>query len=159
MFFPRRELSVREEGLIIVVPLLSLMLAAVVAFLLIDPLREFSEEHTSVWAALPETIAVAVFVAGAESALLILLPLKYNDGEKVWTWNRLIWVGLALPALFMFFHALVNEEELGDLINESETLTLMIIALVVLAVAVATWLFFRRREARSAGSEDASEHA
>ena len=143
-------MSAREKGMIIVVPLAGLLTVSAVAFFLIDPLRQFSQDNPGVWATLPETIAVALFVGGAESALLILLPIKYNDGENVWGWNKMVWLLLAVPAMFMFFHAIVNDEEIGALVGDEGTLTLMIIALLVLAIALATWLYFRLRERRLA---------
>jgi hypothetical protein len=144
--FPRTAMSRREEGMIILVPLLGLMLVSAVAFLLIDPLRQFSEDNPGVWATLPETIAVALFVGGAESVILTLLPITFNDGQKIWVWNKLLWFVLALPATFVFFHVIVNDEDYGQLVDDTSAVTLTIICLVVLVISVVTWLFFRLRE-------------
>lgn len=146
MVFPHRQLSKREEGLIVAVPLLTLLLVSAIAFLLIDPLREFSAGHPSVWATLPETIAVALFVGGAESALIILLPFKFNDGENIWSWSKRVWLLLAFPAMFMFIHVILNEEDLGELVGDDGQTTLIVVSLVIFAVAFATWLYFRARQ-------------
>ena len=143
--FPRGAMTKRERGMIVLVPLLGLMITSTVAFFLIDPLREFSRDNPGVWAQLPETIAVSIFVGGAGSALLILLPVTFNDGEKIWQWNRLVWFVLALPAAFAFFHIVVNDEEFGELAGETGTLALVAICLVVLAISLATWTFFKLR--------------
>jgi hypothetical protein len=140
--FPRTALSKREEGLLIIVPLTMLMLVSLAAFLLIDPLREFSESNPGVWATLPETIAVALFVGGAESALLILIPFRFNDGEKVWAWNKALWFAFAIPATFAFFHVLVNDEDLGGLTGNARTLKLLAVCIAVLGIAVMTWAYF-----------------
>ena len=145
MIFPRGAMSKHEKGMIIAAPLLGLMLVATIAFLLIDPLSRFSEANTGILAALPETIAVAIFVGGAESALLILLPVTFNDGEKIWAWSKLLWFLLAVPAAFWFFHIIVNDEELGGLSGDSSAVRLLLLCLVVLIIALATWLFFKLR--------------
>lgn len=143
--FPRGAMSKREKGMIIFVPLLGLMVVSLIAFLLIDPLRQFTEDNPGVWALLPETIAVSIFVGGAGSALLILLPVTFNDGEKIWDWNKFVWFALALPAAFAFFHIVVNDEDFGQLVGNTGAFTLIVICLVVLAISLATWLFFRLR--------------
>jgi hypothetical protein len=143
--FPRGEMTRRQHGMIVLVPLVGLMIVSAVAFLLIDPLREFSRSNPGVWAQLPETVAVSIFVGGAGSALLILLPVTFNDGEKIWRWNRLIWFVLALPAAFAFFHILVNDEEFGELMGQTGTITLIAICIGVLVVSMATWTFFKLR--------------
>jgi hypothetical protein len=142
---PRHPLSKRDEGLIVLVPLAGLLLASVTAFLLIDPLRDFEEANPGAWGALPVTIAVAVFVGGAEGALLSLLPLTFNDGQKIWQWSRLAWFALALPATFAFIHVVVNEEDYESLTKGRDIVTLLIVSCAVLTVAVGVWLFFRLR--------------
>jgi hypothetical protein len=93
---------------------------------------------------LPETIAVAVFVGGAQSLLLSLIPLTFNDGQRVWTWNRIAWFALALPASFLFFHVIVHREGSFDtLTNGAGSLAPLIAALIFLAIAGGMWLFFQ----------------
>jgi hypothetical protein len=143
--FPMGETSRRQRGLTIAAPLIALMCVSAIAFLLIDPMHEFSEDHPSVWGTLPETIAVAVFVAGAQSALLILIPITFNDGEQIWDWNRLVWFLLAVPAAFAFIHVVVNDDEFGELQDDTDALTLIAVCAVVLCLSMATWLFFKLR--------------
>jgi len=119
-------------------------------------LRSLAEGSTSVWSTLPETIAVTVFVGGAQSVLLSMIPLTFNDGEKVWTWNRRAWLALALPSTFLFFHVIVNRTgEFSSLAKQPGAIAPLIVALVFLAIAVALWLFFhfRSRSAQRAGLE------
>ncbi len=146
--FPRGEMSKRANGLIIAVPLIALMLVSLAAFLLIDPMHHLSTTHSSVLATLPETVAVALFVGGAESALLILIPVTFNDGEKIWEWSKLIWFALALPAAFAFIHVIVNDEDYGELVSDTNTVALVGICLAVLVISMVTWLYFKMRESR-----------
>jgi hypothetical protein len=141
--FPRAEITRDAQGKIIALPLALLLLVSLLAFTLIDPLHEFSLDNPGVWGALPETIAVAVFVGGAQSALLILIPVTFNDGEKVWAWSKLAWFALAVPAAFAFFHVILNDDDFGELTNNTGGVTLIVICLVVLVISAATWLYFR----------------
>jgi hypothetical protein len=126
------------------------MIAAFVAFLLIDPAHDFTTNHESVFAALPETIAVSIFVGGAGSALLILIPVTFNDGEKIWKWSKLLWFALALPATFAFIHVLVNDEDYGAIADDTSTMTLLVLCAIVLIITAITWLFFRMRNTERA---------
>jgi hypothetical protein len=139
------EPSRRQRGLTVAAPLVAVMVLSGIAFLLIDPMHDFSDAHPGVWGTLPETVAVALFVAGAESALLILIPITFNDGEKVWHWNRLVWFALAVPAAFAFIHVIVNEDNFGELRDDTDAMTVIAICVVVLVVSIATWLYFRLR--------------
>ncbi len=144
--FPRGAMSPKEKGMIVLVPLVGLLATSIIAFLLIEPLRAYSVEHPGVWNALPETVAIALFVGGAQSALLILIPVTFNDGEKIWEWNKLVWFAIALPASFLFFHVMINSGgDYGDIVDNGKALTLLITAFTFLGVAGLTWLYFRIR--------------
>ncbi len=147
---PSHALSRRERGMIILIPVVGLLAVSVVAFFLIDPLRTFSQEHTGVWASLPQTVAIALFVGGAESVLLTLIPVTFNDGEAIWSWNKWVWFVLALPASFMFFHVVVNNEDYGTLARDTSKLALLIICGVIVFISAATWLYFRLRRGKAA---------
>jgi hypothetical protein len=135
----------REQGIIVFVPMVALLGVSLLALSLIGPLRSFADGKSGVWATLPETIAVAVFVGGAQSVLLSLIPLTFNDGQKVWRWNRPAWIALALPATFLLFHVIVNRDGQFGGIEGASALLPLIAAAVFLAIAALTWLAFRLR--------------
>lgn len=154
--FPRGgKMNPRDRGMIVLVPLASLIVMSILAFFLIEPFRDYAASHDGVWYALPETIAIALFVGGAQGSLLILIPVTFNDGEKIWAWNKLVWLALALPASFMFFHIMVNSEgDFGDLTESGlGGFTLLIASAVFLGVSFLTWQYFRMRR-RRLGDDD-----
>ena len=134
----------REQGIIVFVPMLCLLAMSLIALALIGPLRDLAEGKTDVISILPETIAVAVFVGGAQSLLLSLIPVTFNDGQRVWTWNRIAWFALALPASFLFFHVIIHREGSFDTVtNGAGALAPLIAASIFLIVAAGMWVFFR----------------
>ena len=136
----------RREGLIVWVPLACLLAMSVLALALVTPLRDWSAGRSDIWSKVPETIAVAVFVGGAQGVLLSLIPLSFHDGEKVWKWSKYAWFALALPASFLFFHTLVNtDESYEDLSSDTNALTMLAICGGFLAASSVFWLFFRLR--------------
>jgi hypothetical protein len=140
----RGHLGRREEGLIVFVPMLGVLGVSLIALALIDPMREFGNNHPGVWYSLPETIAVAIFVGGAESVLLSMIPLTFNDGEKVWAWNRYAWAAVALPASFLFFHVILNRDGSYESLSGG-TKGPLIAAVIFLIVSLIIWLYFRLR--------------
>ena len=114
-------------------------------------MRELSDQGTDIWSKIPETIAIAVFVGGAESVLLCLIPLTFNDGHKIWVWNRLAWLALALPASFLFFHTLINRDaSVQDLSQQTNAVAMVGICAGFLALSLVIWLYFRVRRGEAA---------
>jgi hypothetical protein len=138
--------SHREEGLTVWIPLFGLLLVSIVAMALITPLRGWSSSD-DVWTTIPETVAIAVFVGGGQSVLLSLLPFRFNDGHKIWQWSRIAWIAVALPAAFIFFHALINpDSDYGDLAAQTKIVLMIAICAGLLAFAVALWVYFNLRD-------------
>ncbi len=141
---PHGGVGTRERGMIVLVPVIGLLTTAIVAFMLIEPMRAYAESHPSVWGSLPETVAVALFVCGAQGTLMVLVPITFSDGEKIWQWNKLAWLLVAIPSAFLFFHVMVNTQgSFGDMTTGSRAMTALLISVGILAVAVAVWLYFR----------------
>jgi hypothetical protein len=89
-------------------------------------------------------------VGGANSALLILVPFTFNDGQKIWQWNKLAWFALALPATFGFFHVILSDGNLDALASDSNQVRLLAFCVGVLVVSMATWgYFWLKRRGRS----------
>ena len=146
---PRQSpLSPREQGMSVLIPMISLLTASLIAFLLVDPLRDFENANPGAWGTFPVTVAVAIFIGGAEGALLTLLPLTFNDGQKIWMWNPLVWLGVALPATFLFIHVVVNEEDYSALTEGTSAAMLLIVSGVLYLFAAGTWFYFRWRRGR-----------
>jgi hypothetical protein len=97
--------------------------------------------------ALPEAIAVAIFLGGIEGLLFNLIPFTFNDGEKVWRWDKRAWAIIALPSLAIFIHILINREDsVPSALAQGSVIASLGLCLGITALALATWLAFKVRK-------------
>ena len=143
-------MSKRQLGHQVFWPMLVLLGVSVVAWLLADPARELAEDGDTMWAALPEGIAIGLFLAGVEGIFLQMIPLRFMDGHKLITWNKAAWLFIAVASGFLFWHAMMNEEKSSlDALGQTSTMTLVILMGTALLIAAATHTFFRIRNGRT----------
>jgi hypothetical protein len=80
--------------------------------------------------------------------ILALLPITFNDGREVWDWSKTAWIALALPATFLFFHSLINEDaNVESLAQQRDVAILFAICVTFLVLSLVVWLYFRRQNA------------
>jgi hypothetical protein len=119
------------------------------AWLLAIPLRDLSDSSSSVWAALPESIALSIFVVCLQGLLFNLMPLEFMDGWRIWKWKPLAWIALFVPSAFLFTQVLFNDDEgYMDLISSNKSLTGVAILFAYLGVTFGTWAYLKRRSER-----------
>ena len=146
------ELDRRQSGQVVFVPALGLLAVCVAAWLLLSPARDLSNDHSGWLAALPEGVAVAVFVAGLEGLFFNMIPLHFMDGHKLWNWNKAAWLAMAGVTSFLFWHVLLNREKSSfSALQETTAATALILVGVCLVLSLSFWLFFRLRAAGGTG--------
>jgi hypothetical protein len=134
----------RQKGMQILWPILALLATAVIAWLAIEPAREIAKDGDTMWSALPESVAVGIFLAGIQSAFLMMIPIKFMDGHKLMEWNKFAWGGVAIVSGFIFWHAMMNEEkESLEALGQTGSATFIALIFATLFVALATHTFFR----------------
>ncbi len=147
----------RQLGHTVLFPGLALLALCVLAWLLVIPFRELSENNSGWLAAVPEGAAVGVFVAGLEGLFFNMIPLHFMDGHKLWNWNRLAWLAMAGVTAFLFWHVLLNKERsYFSSLQETTVATGVILVGVCVGLTLALWLFFRIRAGRAAGGPAAA---
>jgi hypothetical protein len=135
--------DVRQDGLMVYVPMIALFLTTIVAWLALPLVRAESESGGTV-PVLTESIIAALFVGGVQSILFSMVPIEFVDGLKVWSWNRLAWVSIALPTAFLLFHVMLNSPGELETAADSISIRALVAACVVLwFVTAAVWVFFR----------------
>ena len=122
--------------------MIALLALAFASWLLISPLRSWSEDGSSWWAAGLEAASIAIFVGSIEGLLFSLVPLDFVEGRKLWLYNRFAWLTIALFVTFVFFHVVLGLEESLDSLA---TVRFFLVAMVLFGLACSAWLFFRLR--------------
>jgi hypothetical protein len=142
-----------HQGKMIFYPALALLGLCLLAWFLISPFRDLATDHNNWWAALPEAIAVGVFVGGLEGTFFQMIPIRYMDGHKVWSWNKLAWVLLAGSATFMFWDILLRDQSDSATTVTHGTPAVAIVAMSICCIlSLGFYGFFRLR-----GPEEAEE--
>lgn len=141
-----RDLGHSGEGRTVSVAAVTMVAVALIAWVLLGAVAN-SGDIVSI--ALRTALA-STMVGGLEGAALGLLPLRFQPGERVWAWNRIVWGALFAAAMFLFVLILVNPAS-GYLADSSKTPLITVVALLVGfgGVSVAFWAYFRFRPARS----------
>lgn len=135
-----------QTGKIIFFPVMALLGLCLVAWLLVSPFRDLANDSNSWLAALPEGIAVGVFVAGLEGTFFQMIPIRYMDGHKIYSWNKLAWAVAAGTTAFLLWEVLLNQEESNVSAVSSGTPLVAIIAMAICAVlSFGFYAFFRFR--------------
>lgn len=114
------------------------------------PLHAVYESSPSLWTALPEAAALAVFVVFLQGLLFSLIPLQFMDGASIWRWNRWAWIGLFVPAALLFMQTLFNHQDAyADLALSSRSVTGLAVLGGYMVATFGTWAYFRRRSERA----------
>ncbi len=140
-----------QEGRQILFPALVLLTVCAAAFLLLAPARNLATDNSSLWAALPEGVAVGIFVGGLEGMFFQMVPIKWMDGHRLWAWSKLVWLGVTGITAFLFWHVLLNaERESFDTLSETTPAIALLLMGLCFGMTLAAYLFFRIKNAGAA---------
>jgi hypothetical protein len=142
-----------HQGKMIFYPALALLGLCLLAWFLISPFRDLATDHNNWWSALPEAIAVGVFVGGLEGTFFQMIPIRYMDGHKVWSWNKAAGALVAGAAAFMFWDVLLRDQSSSMRTVSHGTPAVAIVAMSICCIlSLGFYGFFRLR-----GPEEALE--
>jgi hypothetical protein len=146
VFLRPSTMSIEEAGKTAFVPSLLLLCVSLSAWFLVIPLRALNEQTSATIPMLLESIAGGIFIIGLESLAFSMIPVSFMDGEKIWKWNKGIWLLMAGTATLLFWHVLLNRDAAyGDVASDGASMTVIGALAFVLAISFVTWLFFRKR--------------
>ena len=141
-----------QEGRQILFPALVLLTICAAAFLLLAPARDLATDNNSLWASIPEGVAVGIFVGGLEGMFFQMVPIKFMDGHRLWAWSKLAWLGFTGVTAFLFWHVLLNAERQSyDALSDTTPAIALLLMLICFGLTLAMYLLFRVRSARAAG--------
>ncbi len=99
-----------------------------------------------------DTAAAALFIGGLQAVIVQLLPVRYVNGAKVVTWNRLAWFGLLAGSLAVYLQFVVRpnsgQQTWGNL--------WFVLAFVSFAVGFWTWCTIGHRRRLRVGIDEAT---
>ncbi len=149
-----RERTTEEDGKVIFYPVLGLLALCLLAWLLLDPFRTLASDHNTLLAAIPEAIAAGMLVGGLEGTFFQMVPVRYLDGHKVWSWNKAAWVLAAGATSFMVWEILLNRERSSmSSVSHGAPEVAMIAMIACFALSVGVYVFFRVRNSMAAPAE------
>jgi hypothetical protein len=144
----------RQRAEIVLVPMLLLLAASLVAWLLLGPLRAAGQSEDSWILGLLEAVAAIVFVAALESVFFNMIPIDFLKGATIARWNRAVWAVIFGFSGFLFWHLLLNQNK-SYLQAFSQTKVIAAFAVVALfcIATVVIWTYFHIGKRRTAPAD------
>lgn len=137
----------RREAKLLFFAMASLFAASMLAWLLIDPVRDLATDDNKWWSAALEAGVVAVFLGGIQGLLFTLVPLEFIDGKKVFSWNPIAWFVLTLAVGFVFFQFVLHQNGTFAQSWDKESIrSVLWLCVICWCITIATWMFFKARK-------------
>jgi hypothetical protein len=149
------ELSDDEEGRLTAVSALFILLVSLVAWVVWTPFGHMAgHANPNIVVLLIDALLASVFIAGIESLVFGLVPMRFLEGEALYRWKKVVWGVVYALSLFAFVHILLHP---GVTYSQTTSKHAFLIALVLFAIfaalSVGFWAFFRFRSPRPAADE------
>ncbi|GLU45728.1 FGLLP motif-containing membrane protein [Nocardiopsis ansamitocini] len=94
-------------------------------------------------ALLLEKSLLAIFLVGIQTVVFGLLPMRFLDGYRLWSWRRTSWAAVYLPATLVFVYLLLMhpDEAAGKTVPDSLLATAVLFGAFG-ALSLTVWGFF-----------------
>jgi len=139
-------LTDEQEATTAAIPTAILLIAALLAWAIIGPLRDAASDSGAWYASLPSETAALIFAGGVEGVLFAMIPVQFSDGYPIWRSMRWMWAGLALVSAFVFSWVILNPAASEfDALIEGRVLTAIGLVVAYAAVVLAIWTYFNLR--------------
>ncbi|MEP7217046.1 MAG: FGLLP motif-containing membrane protein [Anaerolineaceae bacterium] len=140
------QIDERRQGRVTIFPVVTAIILAVAAVLLIEPLRANDSVASSLLGQVIIGAGIIVFVGGIEGVAFNMIPLSVTDGGKLFRWHRTVWVAVSLVAVFLFWHVLLNRDrQYFDALRQAKSLSVLALFLAYTGLSFGLWAYFRWR--------------
>ena len=149
---PSKKLSVRTAGIRVAITYGALMVLGLAAWFAWIPVEHAaSKEGASNLTLILDSALAITFVSSLESVAFGLIPMKFLDGNDLFTWRKGLWVGMWGAALLWFSIVILNPalSTYGQ-VSGSGAIWFVLLFSTLMVLALTTWAFFRIRDARLA---------
>jgi hypothetical protein len=145
------KLREEEEGELAAIGVAAMLVMSLVALVALTPIR--GSAHTF-WGSVGDATLSEVFVMGLETAVIVLVPIRFLEGKKIASWNRGLWAALFGLTAFAFIHAILRPNN-GFVDHGSENGLMAVVLFGAFGLfSLLFWLYFRMHDG-PAGEEPA----
>jgi hypothetical protein len=158
---PSKKLSVRTAGIRVATTYGALMILGLAAWFAWIPVEHAaSEEGASNLTLILDSALAITFVSSLESVAFGLIPMKFLDGDDLFTWRKGVWLGMWGAALLWFSIVILNPalSTYGE-VSESGAIWFVLLFSSLMVIALTTWAYFRIRDARLARAAEGGSSA
>ncbi|MGA8218734.1 MAG: FGLLP motif-containing membrane protein [Solirubrobacterales bacterium] len=158
---PAKKLSVRTAGIRVAVTYGVLILLGLAAWFAWIPVEHAaSKEGASNLTLILDSALAITFVSGLESVAFGLIPMKFLDGNDLFTWRKGVWAALWGGALLWFSVVILHPalSTYGELSGTGAVWFVLLFS-TLMVLALSTWAFFRVRDARLAREAESGSSA
>jgi hypothetical protein len=152
---PAKKLNRRTAGIRVATTYGALMILGLVAWFAWIPVTHAAEaEHASNLTLILDSMLAITFVSSLESVAFGLIPMKFLDGNELFSWHKGLWALMWGAALFWFAFVILNPalSTYGH-VSDVQAIWLGLLFSSLMLVAISTWGYFRLRDARLARAE------
>ncbi|HEY7590382.1 MAG TPA: FGLLP motif-containing membrane protein [Candidatus Limnocylindrales bacterium] len=149
-------LAKRDDALLVLLPAAGLLAICLAAWALLGPVAGLAANGG--WeAALLEAVLAIVLVAGLETLVFTMIPLRFMDGAVVMRWSRPAWVLVFGTVTFLWWQLLLNQNAAYAAAFRQTSVQLVLgMLLLFMLTTGAFWGYFRFRSAPAAPVEDSA---
>jgi hypothetical protein len=158
---PAKKLSVRTAGIRVATTYGVLMILGLAAWFAWIPVEHAaSKEGASSLTLILDSALAITFVSGLESVAFGLIPMKFLDGNDLFTWRKGVWAAM-WGAAVLWFSVVILHPALSTYGHLSGTGAVWFVLLfsTLMVLSLTTWAFFRLRDARLARAEHTGSSA
>jgi hypothetical protein len=155
---PAKKLSVRTAGIRVATTYGALMILGLAAWFAWIPVEHAaSKEGASSLTLILDSALAITFVSGLESVAFGLIPMKFLDGNDLFTWHKGLWAAMWGAALVWFSVVILHPalSTYGEL-SSGRAVWFVLLFSTLMVIALSTWAYFKLRDARLARTREST---
>jgi hypothetical protein len=147
---PARKLNRRTAGIRVATTYGALLIIGLIAWFAWIPVSDAaSKEGASSLTLILDSMLAITFVSSLESMAFGLIPMRFLDGNDLFVWKKPLWAAMWGGSLLWFTIVILNPALSAHEEAHARLGWLVVLFSALMAIALATWAYFRFREWRA----------
>lgn len=143
----------KKMGHLKLISSLTLLLISLTTWFLAVPVTDALQGSGTTWLEIIQGACIGIFVTGLEGLLFSLVPLSFMDGEKIFRWNKWIWLGSFSLVAFLFWHVLLNKNsKYAASFGQKNVKILFVMLGFYILITVGSYVYFRNQKRLAGGN-------